>query len=80
MGGGIVRGKLDGALSAGGSATLSVWAWNGSAQADTGDNITVYDWLLVSSQTISSGVNVIAAQDARDGRYYVISAACETTT
>lgn len=74
--GGTVKGKLDGALAFGGSATLSIWAWNGSAEADTGDNVTVYDWLLSSGQTIATGTQVVAAWDARSGRYYVTGAQC----
>ena len=70
------RGKLDGALSFGGSATMSVWWWNGSAEADTTVNVTVYDWLLVSGQSIASGTQVTAAWDARSGRYYVTGAQC----
>lgn len=69
-----LKGKLDGTLSYGGSATMSVWAWNGSAEADTGVNVTVYDWLLVSGQTIASGKQVTVA--CMDGRYYVTGAQC----
>jgi hypothetical protein len=71
------RGKLDGALSFGGSATMSVWYWNGSAEADTGRNVTVYDWLLLTGQSIASGTQVTASWDARSGRYYVTGAQCE---
>lgn len=71
----VVRGKLDGSLSAGGSATMSIWYYNGSAQADTGANVTVYDWLLASG-SIASGKKVMAFYDARDGRYYVGAAEC----
>ena len=71
---GFVKGKLDGSLSFGGSATLSVWAWNGSAEADTGSNLTVYDWLLVSGQSIAAGTQVAASYDVNSGRYYVTGA------
>jgi len=73
----VVRGKLDGALSFGGSATMSVWYWNGSAEADTTVNVTVYDWLLLSGQSVASGTQVTAAWDARSGRYYLTGAQCE---
>lgn len=73
---GMKRGKLDGTLSVGGSATMSVWKWNGSAEADTGDNITVYDFLLASGQTIASGKKVVAEWDSASGRWYVVSAEC----
>jgi hypothetical protein len=78
-GGGVVRGVLDGGLSMGGSATMSVWAYDGSDETDTGDNITVYDWLLTSG-SIASGVRVIAAYDEASGRYYVIARAPCTVT
>lgn len=71
----MLRGKLGGALSAGGSATMSIWYYNGSAEADTAVNITVYDWLLASG-SIASGKKVVAHWDARSGRYYVTAAEC----
>jgi hypothetical protein len=67
-------GKLDGTLSYTSSATLSIWAWNGSADADTTINITVYDWLLSSGQSIASGTQVVAAHVG--GRWRVIGAQC----
>jgi hypothetical protein len=72
--GGLLRGKLDGAMAFGGSAVLSVWAWTGSAEADTGENVTVWDWLLSSGQTIAAGKNVVAGFIG--GRWYVLSAQC----
>ena len=71
-----IHGKLDGSLSAGGSATLSIWAWNGTAEADTGENVTVYDWLLSGSFTLASGAQVTAGWDRRSGRYYVTGGSC----
>lgn len=73
-GGGILRGKLDGTQSYQGSAVMSVWAWNGTAEADTGENVTVYDWHLSSGQTIASGKQVTAAFVG--GRWYVVAAQC----
>ena len=70
----VTKGKLDGALAAGGSATLSVWEWNGSAEADTSEDLTVYDWLMVSGQTIASGAAVTA--EMVGGRWYVTGASC----
>ena len=72
----IVRGKLDGSLSQGGSATLSIWYYNGSAEADSGEDLTVYDGLLKSGSSIASGKKVIAMLDQASGRYYVTSAEC----
>ena len=52
--------KLNGSLSAGGSASASVWAWNGSAIADTGEDVTVYDWLMKAGATaIASGKKIV---------------------
>jgi hypothetical protein len=70
----LKRGKLDGAMAFGGSAVMSVWAWTGSAEADTGENVTVYDWLLSTGATVPAGKNVVAAQVG--GRLYVIAAQC----
>jgi hypothetical protein len=73
-----VKGKLDGALTFGGSATLSIWRWSGSAEVDTTEDITVYDWLLASGQTVASGRKVVAVkmETATGFRWYVISAEC----
>jgi hypothetical protein len=70
----LLRGKLDGAMVFGGSAVMSVWAWTGSAEADTGENVTVGDWLLSSGQTIAAGKNVVAGYVG--GRWVVIGAQC----
>jgi hypothetical protein len=70
----LKRGKLDGSQSYQGSATLSVWAWNGSAEADTGEDVTVYDWHLKTGQSIAAGTQVTAALVG--GRWYVLSAQC----
>jgi hypothetical protein len=72
------KGKLDGALTFGGSATMSVWEHSGSAEVDTTENITVYDWLLASGQTVASGRKVVAHQmkTASGYRWYVTSAEC----
>jgi hypothetical protein len=73
-GSGLKRGKLDGAQSYQGSAVMSVWAWDGSAEADTGENVTVYDWHLKTAQSIAAGTQVTAALVG--GRWYVIAAQC----
>jgi hypothetical protein len=73
-GNGLLRGKLDGAQNFQGSAVMSVWAWNGSAEADTGENETVFDWHLKSGQSIAAGTQVTAAMVG--GRWYVIAAQC----
>jgi hypothetical protein len=73
---GKVRGKLDGSLSFGGSAAMSVWAWDGAADADTTENLTVYDWLLSSGQSVAAGTQVTAFYDVASGRWYLDGAQC----
>lgn len=72
----FVRGVLDGALSYQGSATMSVWAWDGSAEADSTADVTVYDWTLSSGQSIAAGKRVSACWDFASNRYYVVQAQC----
>jgi hypothetical protein len=68
------KGVLDGALAFGGSATMSVWEFNGTAEADTGENLIVYDWLLSSGQSVGSGKQVEAIYIKN--RWYVVGAQC----
>lgn len=63
-------GVLDGALSAGGTATMSIW----DGGSDTTENITVNDWLLPTGGEVASGANVIVGLVA--GEWYVIAAEC----
>lgn len=49
-------GKLDGSLSVGGSATVSIWA--GDPLADTGDNVTAHDWLLETGDSLDAETKV----------------------
>lgn len=72
------RGKLDGSLSAGGHAVVSIWAVNASTatDADTGDNVTAYDWLLKTGKSFPAGTKVIVAWFADSRRWYVIAAGC----
>lgn len=63
-------GKLEGALSVGGSATVGVWAWNGSTYADSGMNITAHDWLMkAGASAIASGKKCIIAWFPDSGRW-----------
>ena len=68
-----VHGVLDGTLTQGSSATLSVYS---GPSTDTGANVTVYDFMLASGQTVAAGAHAFAALDATDGLYYVIAAPC----
>lgn len=67
--------KLDGSLSTGGTATASIWTWDGSSFADSGDDVTVHDWLLASGQTVASGTKVIIELH-RTGIWIVTEAEC----
>lgn len=65
-------GKLDGSLSEGSSATMSIWA--GDPLVDTTDNITVYDWFLGSGESIDSGKKVKV--EFYSDKWYVTAAEC----
>lgn len=69
---GVLFGKLDGALSQGSSATMSIW--DGDPLADTGNNETVYDWYLSTGESIDSGKKVKA--ELKRGKWYVTAAEC----
>jgi hypothetical protein len=60
-------GKLDGDLAAGSSATMSIW--EGSTLADSGRDITVYDWFLPAGKKLASGARVAAVWNS--GKWYV---------
>ena len=60
-------GKLDADLTAGSSATMSIW--EGSTLADSGRNVTVYDWFLPTGKKIASGARVAAVWNS--GKWYV---------
>jgi hypothetical protein len=79
----IVKGVMTSLLQAGGLGTMDVYDWDqqhtGTGTSDTeesptGGTLTVYDWLLRSGQTITSGTRVIVAWIG--GRWYVIAAQC----
>jgi hypothetical protein len=69
-------GKLDGALAAAGSATVSIWTWNGSAWADSTENETVYAPPLLASGSIASGKWVRIEWVYEVERWEVVSAEC----
>lgn len=54
----VIFGKLDGALTQGGSATMSVWT--DDPLADSGRNVTVYDWFLGDGEELAAGKKVKA--------------------
>lgn len=70
--GALVYPKLFGKLNSDltqtlGYATMSVW--EGSTFADSGRDVTVYDWFLASNKKITSGAKVAAEWHA--GKWYV---------
>lgn len=72
-----LTGKLEANLSVGSSATVGIWAWNGSADEDTGMNITAYDRLMpTGASNIASGQWVVIEYFPDSGRWYVTAAQC----
>jgi hypothetical protein len=69
-----VIGKLDGTLSKGSSVAMSIWKGAGGSETDSTLNVTVYDWLLATGQTIASGIKVKA--EFVNGVLYVTAAEC----
>jgi hypothetical protein len=68
----VVFGKLDGTLNQGGSATMSIWS--GDPLADSGENMTVYDWFLEAAGSLALGTKVAA--EFYCGKWYVTTAEC----
>lgn len=69
------RGKLDAELEQGGSATVSIWIYNGS-DADSGVDVTAYDWFLSAGQSLASDTVVTVEWFPDDGRFWLIGAEC----
>ena len=68
-------GKLDGALSVGGSATVSVWAGAGGSESDSTMNVTAFDWLMkAGAAAVASGKKV--KLEWVNGQWYVTNAEC----
>lgn len=72
------RARLDGKLSAGGSAIASIWSTGSATGADhdTGRNVTVYDDLLKSGKTLAAGTQIHIEYYPGDNRWYVTAAKC----
>jgi hypothetical protein len=67
-------GKLDAELSAGGSATVSLWEFTtGATGRDTGRNVTAYDYFLASG---SLDANTKVKVEWIGGRWFVTAASC----
>lgn len=64
---------LDGSLSAGGSATGSIYEWTGSAWTDTTENMTVRDF-RTSGDAIASGSRCVVTK--MYGEWWVIATEC----
>ncbi len=75
-GGNILKlAKLNAALSAGSSCQASVW--EGDPLADSGDDLTVNDWLLGTGESLDSGTKVVILLVS--GNWYVIQASCSAS-
>lgn len=70
----VAKGKLSTSLSFGGSATVRLWYVVSGTETDTGIDITAYDWLLKSGQTVASGTQVVLM--SINGRWYVVGGQC----
>lgn len=70
---GIKLGKLDGTLSEGSSADMTVWS--GDPLVPTSETLTVIDWFLPSGDEYASGTKVVVLRIV--GKWYVINAACD---
>lgn len=70
-----IKGKLDAELSFQGSAAMSVWTGSG-AGSDTGINVTVYDWLLTSPDTLAIGTKITAYYEHVSGIWVLDAAQC----
>ena len=64
---------LDGSLSAGSSATGSIYEWNGSAWTDTTENMTVRDF-REAGDAIASGSRCVVTR--MNGEWWVIATEC----
>lgn len=69
-------GKLDGALTSGGSATFSLYTNASGTWTDTTTNLTVYASPLLSSGSIATGKWVRIGYELTYSRWEVISAEC----
>lgn len=67
-------GKLDGALAAGGSATVSIW--RGDPLADTGENVTAHAPPLLTAGSIASGNWVRVTWYPHSSKWYVDATEC----
>lgn len=68
-------GKLDGNLSQGSSATVSIWIGAANSESDSTMDVVAYDWLMKSGATaIASGKKV--KLEWINGQWYVTNAEC----
>jgi len=73
-GGDSIIGKLDGAITATGSATLSIWTGTPGSESDSGKNETVYNW---AAGALDSGTKVVATKIS--DHYYLTGILPKTT-
>ena len=71
-----IRGKLDGDLNSGSSATMSVWT--GSTLSDSGRNVTVYDSLTFISASKEIDTGTVITANWWEGKWCLnVPGACE---
>lgn len=71
---GWLIGKLNADLGYQSSASCSVWTQDtGGAFSDTGEDVTVYDWMLASGYELASGSKVVAFQHPASGLWIPIA-------
>lgn len=66
------HGVLDEELTQGGTATLSLWRWDGTEEVDTGENIEVGDWVLDTGDTLAAETHCFCVWDTASSKYYVV--------
>lgn len=72
----LKKGVLSTSLAATGTAVMRVWTYNSATglEVDTGEDITVRNWLLQGSQTAAAGSGIVAG--FIDGQWYAIAKRC----
>lgn len=74
----IKMAELEGELESGGNAEASIWAYDPETEelVDTGEDVTVYAWMLNDGESIEIGTEIMIVNSG--GRWYISNAACPT--
>lgn len=68
--------KLDAELTAGSTATASIWEFQASGLGDSNKNELVYDWMLATGESLAAGTKIVIIQHRQSLNWVVIAAAC----